>query len=559
MVSPPPDVFWHEWRLRLLYFAYETLGQLRIQELFDIVVDYPDSLPALKDTAACLSHTHLQSTFVSCFQSALRLRLLHAGASAGDIVTQYVATIRALREVDPSGALLSSVAEPIRQYLRGRSDTIHCLVSLVTRDGGGEGGGSLLEELQAANNADAGQAESPGMCEDGDEAALQTCLATASAGASESWTESGKSGAGHPAAAATWHGTKPDDVVDLLIGVFGSTDMFVNEYRSMLAAALLHRTGYNCDAEIRTLELLKIRFGDAPLHACEVMVRDISESKRLDAATASALSAAAAIPGSRSEPSKILHATILSYLFWPQQEEESKASLALVPAIQNAMAAWGRVYRTTKAPRTLKWRPHLGLVELDLEVDDVKVSCRVSPLLATMLQLFEGREAWRANEMAKQLNVPVAVVRRKVMFWLSHAVLVEVREGRRQQGGANPNAEREVVYRRATSLKASLHGAEIVEVGLDEEGPATLPSAADALEEEMAPYEHYILHMLATYRAMSLEKLHGTLRMFLVSHRFDKTLDQLSAFLALLVRRGKVALEGAVYSQAKAPPPQSEN
>lgn len=46
--------------MRLLYFAYETLGQLRIQEMFDIVVDYPDSLPALKDTAACLSHTHLQ-------------------------------------------------------------------------------------------------------------------------------------------------------------------------------------------------------------------------------------------------------------------------------------------------------------------------------------------------------------------------------------------------------------------------------------------------------------------------------------------------------------------
>lgn len=46
--------------MRLLYFAYETLGQLRIQEMFDIVVDYPDSLPALKDTAACLNHTHLQ-------------------------------------------------------------------------------------------------------------------------------------------------------------------------------------------------------------------------------------------------------------------------------------------------------------------------------------------------------------------------------------------------------------------------------------------------------------------------------------------------------------------
>lgn len=67
------------------------------------------------------------------------------------------------------------------------------------------------------------------------------------------------------------------------------------------------------------------------------------------------------------------------------------------------MTAWSQAYHTAKAPRTLKWRPHLGLVELDLEVDDVKVACRVSPLLATMLQLFEGKEAWRASEMAKQV------------------------------------------------------------------------------------------------------------------------------------------------------------
>lgn len=30
------------WRLRLQFFAYETLGDLRISELFDIIVDYPD-------------------------------------------------------------------------------------------------------------------------------------------------------------------------------------------------------------------------------------------------------------------------------------------------------------------------------------------------------------------------------------------------------------------------------------------------------------------------------------------------------------------------------------
>jgi hypothetical protein len=52
----------------------------------------------------------------------------------------------------------------------------------------------------------------------------------------------------------------------------------------MLAARLLSKGGYDCEREVRTLEMLKIRFGDAELAACEVMLRDVAESKRLDAA-----------------------------------------------------------------------------------------------------------------------------------------------------------------------------------------------------------------------------------------------------------------------------------
>ncbi|GFH24406.1 CULLIN_2 domain-containing protein [Haematococcus lacustris] len=117
--------------------------------------------------AVCLQHTHLHARFVSEFKAALTARLLHAGAPARDIVHQYVATIRVLREIDPSGALaslllrldavdaqqphragalLSAVSGPLRAYLRGRADTARCVVALVTAEDGGEGGTCLLEE-----------------------------------------------------------------------------------------------------------------------------------------------------------------------------------------------------------------------------------------------------------------------------------------------------------------------------------------------------------------------------------------------------------------------------
>jgi anaphase-promoting complex subunit 2 len=71
------------WESRLSYYVYETIGCLRIACFFDMVVDYPDSQPALEDLRECLRHTNLHSHFISKFSAAIRQRLLHAGALAG--------------------------------------------------------------------------------------------------------------------------------------------------------------------------------------------------------------------------------------------------------------------------------------------------------------------------------------------------------------------------------------------------------------------------------------------------------------------------------------------
>lgn len=54
----------------------------------------------------------------------METRLLHPGVSTPDILTAYVASIRAMRILDPSGLLLESVTQPVHQYLRSREDTI---------------------------------------------------------------------------------------------------------------------------------------------------------------------------------------------------------------------------------------------------------------------------------------------------------------------------------------------------------------------------------------------------------------------------------------------------
>lgn len=48
------------------------------------------------------------------------------------------------------------------------------------------------------------------------------------------------------------------DILELMVGIIGSKDQLINEYRVMLAEKLLNKSDYDIDSEIRTLELLKV-------------------------------------------------------------------------------------------------------------------------------------------------------------------------------------------------------------------------------------------------------------------------------------------------------------
>lgn len=94
---------------------------------------------------------------------------------------------------------------------------------------------------------------------------------------------------------------KPSDIISTLVSIYDSKDLFVKELQVMLAQRLLgvrdeegverevnsiiHHTIW-CHADRckqrRNIEILKIRFGEAALQVCEVMLRDMTDSKRID-------------------------------------------------------------------------------------------------------------------------------------------------------------------------------------------------------------------------------------------------------------------------------------
>lgn len=246
-----------EWHLATGMF------KLRLSELFDIVIDYPDSAPAVQDLAICLGKTEQKSRFVQSLIRQIRKRLLHPGADTRDILTTYINLIRVLRMLDPPGVLLAKVAKPMRAYLRARQDTIRCIVQGMVEEEG-----ELMNELRGGSEAENDEVKE---------------LKEKTEEEVEDYTDDGYKWIPAPIdAPADYIRNKTADIIQLLVSIYDTKELFVKELQLLLAEKLLSIKNYAFEKELRNVEILKMRFGEVALAGLEVMLKDCADSKRTD-------------------------------------------------------------------------------------------------------------------------------------------------------------------------------------------------------------------------------------------------------------------------------------
>ncbi|KAK2434638.1 anaphase-promoting complex subunit [Trifolium repens] len=523
------------WKLRLEYFAYETLQDLRIAKLFEIIVDYPESSPAIEDLKLCLEYTGQHSKLVESFISALRYRLLTAGASTNDILHQYVSTIKALRTIDPAGVFLEAVGEPIRDYLKGRRDTIKCIVTMLTDGTGGNSsasgnpGDSLLEEL----NRDEEIQENSGIDDDFNTDDRQAWINATR------WQPD-------PVEADPLKGSRNQrkvDILGMIVGIIGSKDQLVHEYRTMLAEKLLNKSDYDIDSEIRTLELLKIHFGESSLQKCEIMLNDLIGSKRVNTnikATISQPSQTSVEVDDNAISMDKIAATIISSNFWPPIQDEP---LNLPEPVDQLLSDYSKRFSEIKTPRKLQWKKSLGTVKLELQFEDRVVQFTVAPVLASIIMKFQDQTSWSSKNLAAAIGIPVDVLNRRIHFWISKGIIAE------SPGGDSSDHVYTIMENMAETSKNGGGSGNTQELlGGDEEEDRSVASVENQLRKEMTVYEKFILGMLTNFGSMALDRIHNTLKMFCIADPpYDKSLQQLQSFLSGLVSEEKLELRDGVY------------
>jgi anaphase-promoting complex subunit 2 len=346
------------WLARLDGHAVRSVAAVRCAALMNIVREYPDSIGALDDLRACLQVTGEFERVVRALNEQYDMRLLHLGANTSDIITQFVSTIAALRYVEPAGVMLEHVLDPIRAYLRGRDDTIRCMLHAFTDESS-----ELYDEFMHGDASAAAVA----LCDDD--------------------IFSGEVNDERRAAYRAWQpdpihahtsssrAARQTDTISMLVSIYGSSARFVKEYRNILGERLLMLASFAVDSELTQAEMFKVRFGELSMAECGIMLKDVGDAKRVNAHVASETNVAP------------LAVMICSYLSWPTLKQ---ATLKLPDWLTARLDAFAAKYRVHKAQRDLQLAPHHGAVELDVQPDgaDAPISVTCSPLQATVVLCF---------------------------------------------------------------------------------------------------------------------------------------------------------------------------
>jgi anaphase-promoting complex subunit 2 len=283
---------------------------------------------------------------------------------------------------------------------------------------------------------------------------------------------------------------------------------------------------------VKVLELLKARFGEGPLQACEVMLNDMQESEFINRSIRLMLK------------NNNVHTKILSRLFWPQLQDTDYRIPDEIKALQEN---YKTRFESVKTSRKLSWLPALGQATVELQLEDREVVEEVHTWQATVIWAFSSEEPGlqrTVQELVQDLEMEETMVRSALKFWINKLVLHEVSlntfavlETLNQEDRARSNAQA------ATSAAAGAN---------DESADDTGLVANDGIsEQKKAMYWQFIQGMLKNSSSqMPLQQISMMLTMLVVDG-FPFGNEQLQELLARKVEDGSLEMVGGKYRLKK--------
>jgi anaphase-promoting complex subunit 2 len=258
------------YKSKFINYIKKHFIDIKINKFFEIISNYPDSNQTIYDIKYCFSNFN-KNKFINTIKNQLENRLLTPGISTRLIIEIFIRIIKIMKTIESSGYLLEKISKPIKEYLRNRKDTMQWIVTTILS----EDDNNLIEDMSKAYVRNIQSLDYDYMSSDDEP---------------ENWEpirnikEINNTNNNNNINNNNISETKKNksDIISTLVNVFGSPEKFMEQYKRMLSERKVTNNKFSIENEIKNLELLKIKFGENLLNSCDVIIKDIKESKKLN-------------------------------------------------------------------------------------------------------------------------------------------------------------------------------------------------------------------------------------------------------------------------------------
>lgn len=475
---------------RLLNIGREAYTELRIEELYKMVVHFPQTEPAILELKTCLQTPLHRASVVSKFQFNCNKHLLQGGVQTTDIIKMYISTLKAFIVLEPRGILLDKALKPISRYLKMRGDSVSCIVEGML----GEPNSPLsflLGELQ----------KKPAESRKNNSYDWQPDPIDASSDFSQN--------AGY------------SDIIGSLLSL-SQTEVFVRKFTEVFAERML-KDASCLDDIAQSIRLLKERFGSRELQNLEVMFKDMTDSIKLNTAI-------------RKRTRRIpmnFNTRVVSKLYWPNLVAEE-----YIPpkGVSDTMLDYSSAYSQEKAQRVVKFVPSAGTVHLKLEFKDRTDHVIVTPLEASTILVFEDGLPRSIQEVANKIGVSDNTARSLCLGWMAKKVLTIA------------DSDRDTFH-----VVERLNHENSNEQDMDEiEAQNGITNSEEQALSEMQVYWPFINQMLSSLDKMPADRIHSFLATLMPKETpYNKTKEELENYLLLKVEEGTLQFTNGEFKLKK--------
>lgn len=360
----------HNYLSDILSINYNEFISLRINQIFDMVKAYPQSEPGLIELNKCLNfknESHNQrDRLVSIFLQKIDGELLNSGVNTINLVKMYIKIIKSFLIIDPKGVLLDKVIRPLRAYLKHRDDIIQKLVIGLIDD-------SSSNELIALNV---------------ELSKLEKRKLKIDEFSDLNWVPDPID------ALPDFKNFKIKDIIESLISIFDSKEIFINEFTKFFGTKLINRSENDINKILKLINLLKLRFGKNEFFNLDIMIQDILNSSP--------------------------QLTVLSHLYWTDIIPESTGSVH--KELKQEFSKFNTSFQKKSFNRYLKMIPELSKVSLNVNGKGYSVDMHH----ASVIMMFKDKEEVTVQEVAGELEMNEYNAENVLKFWVDKGVLLKL-------------------------------------------------------------------------------------------------------------------------------------